>query len=92
MAIAYILIKTITGKERELYYKFFYLPEVCEAHPLLGEYSLILKIKADTQEALGYIATDKIAKVDNIISLLYLPALDSLSPHPRFEEPLKNVG
>jgi len=91
MAIAYILIKTVAGQERDLYYKFYYFPEVCEAYPLLGEYSLILKIKADTQEDLGYIATDKIGTLENIVSMLYLPALDSFAPHQRLEEPLKNV-
>ncbi len=91
MAVAYILIKTVAGQERELYYKFYHFPEICEAYPLLGEYSLILKIKADTQEDLGYIATDRIGKAENIVSMLYLPALDSFSAHKRLEEPLKTV-
>jgi DNA-binding Lrp family transcriptional regulator len=91
MATAYILIKTLPGHEREVYYKFFYIPEVCEAHPLVGEYSLILKIRAETYESLGYIAADKIGKIDNITSAEILPVLGTPSKSQRLEAPLKNV-
>ncbi len=91
MTSAYILVKTTPGHEREVYYKFFYVPEVCEAHPLVGEYSLILKIKADTCEGLGHIATDKIGSISNIVSTEVLPVLETDSKTQRLEAPLNNI-
>jgi DNA-binding Lrp family transcriptional regulator len=91
MACAYILIKTLPGHEREVYYKCFYIPEICEAHPLVGEYSLIVKIKTDAYDTLGYVAADKIGKVDNITAAEILPVLEDSSIHQRLETPLQNV-
>ena len=92
MATAYILIKTTPGHEREVYYKFFHIPEVCEAHPLVsGGYSLLLKIRADTFERLGYIAADSIRTIGNITSTEILPVMDTPVKKPRFEEPLKTI-
>ncbi len=91
MASAYILIKTDPGHEREVYYKFFYVPEVCEAHPLVGGYSLIIKIRADTFERLGYIAADAIGTIGHIVSTEILPVLDTPVKKQRLEEPLKTM-
>ena len=91
MASAYILIKTTPGHEREIYYKFFHVPEVCEAHPLVGQYSLIIKIRADTFERLGYIAADSIGAIGHIVSTEILPVLDTPVKKQRLEEPLKTV-
>jgi hypothetical protein len=77
MAIAYVLIKVNPGHERDVYYTFFHYPEVCEAHPLIGPYSLLIKIRADTFESLGYIVADRLGKVDHISSLEILPVLEA---------------
>jgi DNA-binding Lrp family transcriptional regulator len=91
MATAYILIKTTPGHERDVYYKFFHVPEVCEAHPLVGGYSLIIKIRAETFEQLGYITADIIGSVENIVSTEILPVLDISVKKPRLEEHLKTI-
>lgn len=76
MAMAYVLIKTSPGHARDVYYKSNYLEEICEAHPLFGEYDLIFKVKADNSESIGYIVEDKIKKIDNIILAETLPVTD----------------
>jgi len=79
MAMAYILIKTSPGHARDVYYRSNYLDEICEAHPLVGEYDLIFKVKADNSETIGYIIEDKIKKLDDIISTETLPVTDFIN-------------
>ncbi len=76
MAMAYILVKTSPGHARDVYYQSNYLDEICEAHPLFGEYDLIFKIKADNSETISYIIEDKIKKLGNIISTETFPVID----------------
>jgi DNA-binding Lrp family transcriptional regulator len=60
MAIAYILIRTSPGHERDVFYSLRNVPGLCEAHPLVGRYNIIVKIKAENFEKLGYLILDKI--------------------------------
>ena len=73
MATAYVLVKTSPGHAREVHYKSYYLPEICESHPLVGGYDLIFKVKAEDSEKLGYFIEDKIKKLENVIYMETLP-------------------
>ena len=70
MEIAYVLIRTSPGHERDVYYKLRSLKGinggVSEVHPVVGEYNLIVKIKAENYEKLGYIVVDKINRLEGI--------------------------
>lgn len=69
MAIAFVLIRTAPGHEREVYYRLHRLHKVTgisEVHPVIGHYNLIVKIKADTCEELGYIVVNEINSIKEI--------------------------
>lgn len=68
VAIAYLLIRTSPGHERDVYYKLYNLKGngISEVHPVLGNYNLIAKIKAEDIEKLGYIVVNKINHIENI--------------------------
>lgn len=91
MTIAYILLKILSGNEKEVYDKLSFIPEVFEANPLSGEYSLIIKLVAENYEAIGKITMDNIRKIDNIITLEILPVSESPDVLQVLEEPIKEV-
>ena len=69
MAIAFVLIRTLSGHEREVYYHLHRLNKgsgISEVHPVMGHYNLIAKIRADTCEELGYILVNKINPIEGI--------------------------
>jgi DNA-binding Lrp family transcriptional regulator len=70
MAIAFVLIKTLPGFERDVYYKLFNLKGngISEVYPVIGNYNLIAKINAEDSEKLGYIVFNKINHIENINS------------------------
>ena len=70
MAIAFVLIRTLPGFERKVYYKLYELMGngIFEVHPVIGNYNLIAKIKAEDSEKLGYIVLNKINHIENINS------------------------
>jgi DNA-binding Lrp family transcriptional regulator len=78
MAIAFVLIRTYPGHEREVYYHLHRLNKdsgISEVHPVIGYYNLIAKIKADTCEELGYIVLNKINHIKEISSTETLNAI-----------------
>ena len=69
MAIAFVLIRTHPGHEREVYYHLYRLNKgsgISEVYPVIGHYNLIAKIKADTCEELGYIVVNNINSIKGI--------------------------
>jgi DNA-binding Lrp family transcriptional regulator len=74
MAIAYVLIKTSPGYERDVFYKLRNVTGICEAHPVIGRYNIIAKIKAEDYENLGYVVVDKINHLEHISSTEVLAA------------------
>jgi DNA-binding Lrp family transcriptional regulator len=66
MAIAYILIRTSPGHERDVFYSLRNIPGICEAHPVIGRYNIIAKVKTDEFERLGYVVVDKINHLEHI--------------------------
>ncbi len=68
MAIAYVLIKTSPGHKRDVFYKLRNVKGISEAHPVIGRYNIIAKIKAEDYEKLGYVVVDKINHLEHISS------------------------
>lgn len=70
MKMAYVLVKTSPGHERDVYHSLRDLKGinggVMEVHPVVGEFNLIVKIKAEKVETLGYIVVDKINHLKGI--------------------------
>lgn len=70
METAYLLIRTSPGHERDVYYKLRTLKGingVNEVHPVIGNCNLVVKVKADSFEKLGYVVVDKINHLEDII-------------------------
>ncbi|MCL4342905.1 MAG: Lrp/AsnC ligand binding domain-containing protein [Candidatus Thermoplasmatota archaeon] len=67
MSVAFVLISTIPGKEREVYDKISKIKYVAELHPLFGEYDLMVKIDATDFSELGKIVIDQIRTIDGVI-------------------------
>jgi DNA-binding Lrp family transcriptional regulator len=70
MEMAYVLVKTSPGHERDVYHRLRHLKGinggVVEVHPVVGGFSLVVKIKAEKVETLGYIVVDKINHLKDI--------------------------
>ena len=66
LAIAYLLIRTFPGHERDVFYSLRNIPGICEAHPVIGRYNIVAKIKADDFEDLGYVIVDKVNHLEHI--------------------------
>ncbi|MHA2338743.1 MAG: Lrp/AsnC ligand binding domain-containing protein [Candidatus Hodarchaeales archaeon] len=65
--VIFVLIKTDTKREQEVYKAIENVPEVTESHPLLGEYDFIAKIEADDYNLLGDIVVDKVRTIDGVL-------------------------
>ncbi len=66
MAIAFVLIRTASGHERDVYYRLHEVAGISEVHPVIGHYNLVAKIKANSSEELGYIVVNKINRVEGV--------------------------
>ena len=68
MAIGFVLINTVAGKEHEVYMKLTRIKEIIELYPLIGEYDLLAKIEADNFDGLSRIVFDGIRSVPGIVN------------------------
>jgi len=75
MVVALVLIKTDSRRERVVLEDLKKIPEVVEAHLLLGVYDLSAKIKVERQEDLSKIVADKIRRIPGISETRTLPAM-----------------
>jgi DNA-binding Lrp family transcriptional regulator len=66
MAVGYVLITTRPAKEMTVYDQLRKCREVCEVHPLFGEYDIIAKIDTENTNEVGVIVTDKIRQIEGI--------------------------
>lgn len=66
MAVGFVLISTVPGKEHEVYNALLAVPEIIELHPLFGEHDLIAKLEAKDFDTLGHIIVDKIRSIDGV--------------------------
>ncbi len=77
MAIGFVTINIIPGREYEVYNKLVKISQIIELHPLFGEYDLIAKIEAEDYESFGQIIIKKIRTVDDIIDTKTLIGISS---------------
>ena len=66
MAIAFVLIKTQPGHEHDVYYSLARQQAFAELHPVVGQYSLIVKVISESLEKIGYIVINQINKTENV--------------------------
>jgi DNA-binding Lrp family transcriptional regulator len=66
MVIAFVLITTKPGAEKEVYDSLKNIPEVTELHPIFGEYDLIIKLNSDNADNIGELVVQKIRVLDGI--------------------------
>ncbi|MFO8109682.1 MAG: Lrp/AsnC ligand binding domain-containing protein [Thermoplasmata archaeon] len=66
MAVGFVLIKTATAAERDVYHVLKEIDEVVEVHSLFGEFDLITKIQADNFNKLGQVVVDKIRSIEGV--------------------------
>ncbi|RJQ17094.1 Lrp/AsnC family transcriptional regulator [Candidatus Woesearchaeota archaeon] len=64
--LAYVLIGLEQADEKEIMQKLSKLSEVKETHILFGEWDLIIKIEAETTDALGNFVMDHIRQFKGI--------------------------
>ncbi|MCY0852230.1 MAG: Lrp/AsnC ligand binding domain-containing protein [Thermoplasma acidophilum] len=67
MSIAFVLISTVPGKEHEVYNKVLKINGVVEAHPLFGEYDIIVKLDMKDFTEIGEVVIEKIRTIDGVI-------------------------
>ena len=70
MVRAYVLINVKGGTEYELFEKLLDLPDLEEISLVWGLFDLILKISAESANALDKLVTDKIRQFDSISSTM----------------------
>lgn len=67
LAVGFILISTVPGKEHQVYNELLKIKEIVELHPLFGEFDLIAKIETRDFTELGQIVIDKIRTIEGIL-------------------------
>lgn len=67
MITNFVLIKTKSGRECEVYNELNKISEIVEYHQLFGEYDLIAKIDAENLEKVGQIIIEKIRHINYVI-------------------------
>ena len=66
MVLAYIMVRTDAGKEREVLNKAREFPEVKEAHLIYGEWDLILKVEVESIEEITAFVVDKLRRIEAV--------------------------
>lgn len=77
MPVAFVLINSEPGKEREIVELLRRIPEVKEANPVYGVYDIVAKVEAPSLEALKEVVTSKIRNLKQIKSTLTMMAMES---------------
>jgi DNA-binding Lrp family transcriptional regulator len=92
MPIAYILLNTAIGTEKQVLRDLKEVEGVIEVHNLWGVYDLIANVKAESMEGLKQIITQSIEKISNIHSKLTMIVAEKPQTTSReqvfFENPL----
>ena len=70
MPIAFVLINAELGKEDMVLALVRALPEVKEAYMVYGAYNIILKVEAETTQAIKDTVFFKIRRIDNVRSTI----------------------
>jgi DNA-binding Lrp family transcriptional regulator len=92
MPVAYILVNTVIGSEKQVLKALKEVEGVEEVHNLWGVYDLIANVKADSIEELKQIITQRIEKIENINSKLTMVVAENpqteIKEQVFFENPL----
>jgi DNA-binding Lrp family transcriptional regulator len=66
MRFAYVLIKAVSGKIREVADRLAEMEEVSEVHSVSGPYDLLAKLRVGSYEELGQVVPERIQKIEGI--------------------------
>jgi DNA-binding Lrp family transcriptional regulator len=75
LPIAFILINAELGKEDMVLAVVRALPEVKEAYMVYGVYDIIIKVEAETTQAVKDVVFSKIRRIDNVRSTVTMMVL-----------------
>ena len=67
MAIGFILISAMPGKEHEVHSELLKVKEIAELHPLFGEYDLMARVEVKDFGELEDIILNKIRTVKGVV-------------------------
>ena len=76
MPVAYILMNTEVGSEKEVLEKLKEIPEIVEAYIVFGIYDIVAKIRVDRQESLGEVVTSKLRRIEKVRYTLTVLAVE----------------
>ena len=79
LPIAFVLINTEIGSEREILNELKKVKGVEEAYSVYGVYDIIAKVKADSMDELKDIITWRIRKIEKVRSTLTMIVIEALS-------------
>jgi len=66
--LAFILVQTKGGKEKNIFEYWSKLKEVKEAHILFGEWDFILKVEAKNENALATFVIEKVRNIPEVVN------------------------
>ncbi|MEW6069080.1 MAG: Lrp/AsnC ligand binding domain-containing protein [Candidatus Thermoplasmatota archaeon] len=66
MAIGFVLITTVPGKESDVFSALRKISEIKELYPVFGDYDIIAKVEAKDPDALGAVIINKIRSISGI--------------------------
>lgn len=76
-AIAFVLICTAPGKEKDVYGNLGKIKEITEAYPLFGEYDIIARVEAEDFGRIGEVIVDKVRHVEGVLDTKTLSGIPS---------------
>ena len=79
MAVAIVLINTEAGAENEIFEKLKAYPQVTEIYVVYGVYDLVVKVEAESMDALKEFVSSTIRKIPKIKSTLTMIVLETMS-------------
>jgi DNA-binding Lrp family transcriptional regulator len=76
MTLAFVLITTDLGREKNVIQELRRIAGVSEAYLAYGVYDIVVKVEAETQERVKDIIFSRIRKLDDVRSTLTLVEVD----------------
>ncbi len=76
MQIAFVLINSEAGTEKEVLKELKSMNEVKEAYVVYGTYDVIAKVEAETMDKLKEVITWRTRRLDNVISTLTMIVME----------------
>ncbi len=76
MALAFLLLNVKPGHEEEVMNNLRTINEVKYAHRVYGVYDAVVKVEAESMDALKKVVNTRIKKIENITSVISLIVTD----------------